>query len=301
MAADPAAAGQRQDETAGAWIERAPAKINLYLHVTGQRADGYHLLDSLAVFPSIGDLLEAEPASGLSLAIDGPFGDGLPADGDNLVLRAAEAMARGRGLGAALRLTKNLPIASGIGGGSSDAAGALRLLSRLWDRPIPPGLPLSLGADVPVCLGADAQRMQGIGEALSTCPPLPDAWIVLVNPLQAVPTGAVFSGLASKTNPPAPDLPAFQGFEEMILWLGQQRNDLEAPARAQCPAISRVLSALSDTPLARMSGSGATCFSLFPSESAAQACAERLRREERGWWVASAPLQSETPAALEPV
>ncbi|MEM0922671.1 MAG: 4-(cytidine 5'-diphospho)-2-C-methyl-D-erythritol kinase [Pseudomonadota bacterium] len=284
----------------GLAVEPAPAKVNLYLHVTGQRQDGYHLLDSLAVFPELGDRLEAEPAKGLSLTVEGPFGDGLPAGGENLVLRAAEGMSRGEG--AALRLIKNLPIASGIGGGSSDAAAALRLLSRLWRRPITKGLAIALGADVPVCIAARCQRMQGIGERLTAAPCLPRAWIVLVNPLVSVPTGAVFSGLASKTNPPAPDLPNLTDFTGLIGWLREQRNDLQEPARRICPSISEVLEALSDTPLPRMSGSGATCFTLLPDRAGAEALAEKLRRSEPGWWIAAAPMEgAEAATPLAPV
>ncbi len=144
--------------------EDAYAKVNLYLHVTGRRADGYHLLDSLAVFPAVGDRLTAEAARDLSLTIDGPFAAALEG-GDNLVLRAARRLDPARG--AALRLTKNLPVASGIGGGSADAAAALRLLSRLWECPVPAGAALSLGADVAVCVAAVPARMQGVGEVLS--------------------------------------------------------------------------------------------------------------------------------------
>ena len=187
-----------------ALAEPAPAKVNLYLHLCGRRADGYHLLDSLAVFPAIGDRLSATPGQGLSLQIGGPFGGGLTADPDNLVLRAARALAEAHGLApvAALRLEKHLPVASGIGGGSSDAAAALRLLSRLWGVAIPDGLAVRLGADVPVCLGAPESRlMAGIGEQLSPAPPMPGFWMVLVNPDVAVATGAVFAAVEQGKNP----------------------------------------------------------------------------------------------------
>ena len=271
----------------------APAKVNLYLHLCGRRPDGYHLLDSLVVFPAVGDLLAAEPAPTLSLAAGGPFAEGLSTGADNLVLRAAEALARHHGLaaGAALRLTKNLPLASGIGGGSSDAAAALRLLSRLWGATVPDGLALALGADVPVCCAAPhATRMQGIGERLSPAPRLPPFWLVLVNPLRAVPTGAVFAGVRDREPPPGPAAPeaGFARFAAFVDWLAQQRNDLEAPAMALCPAIGEVLAALSDAPLARMSGSGATCFALVEHEAEAVALAESLR--PRGWWSVAAPV-----------
>lgn len=278
------------DGTAGARL--APAKINLTLSLKGQRADGYHLLESLVVFAGVGDLVSAEPARGLSLSITGPFADGLSAAGDNLVLRAAEGLAGGRPLGAALRLEKNLPMASGIGGGSSDAATTLALLGRMWDVPRPDGLAASLGADVPVCCAAPCpQIMRGIGEQLTAAPKLPEAWIVLVNPLVGVPTGAVFANVADKSPPAAPPLPdkGFPDFGDLTAWLGTQRNDLEAAAIAVCPVISDVLEALSGAPFARMSGSGATCFALLPDENSALELADRVRTEGR-WWTAAAPI-----------
>lgn len=273
--------------------ESAPAKVNLFLHLRGQRADGYHLLESLVVFPAIGDVLEAERAQGLSLTVDGPFGWELPADGDNLVLRASAdfaAMARVRS-GAALRLTKNLPIASGIGGGSADAAAALRLLARLWGAQVPEGLALRLGADVPVCCSAPAPRMmRGIGETLSPAPQLPAFWMVLVNALEPVETRAVFRETRDKDRPAADPAPALAHFDALVDWLGAQRNDLEPAARRVCPSIGRVLEALSDAPLARMSGSGGTCFALHATETAALSQAEALRAAQPAWWVAAAPV-----------
>jgi 4-diphosphocytidyl-2-C-methyl-D-erythritol kinase len=236
--------------------ELAPAKVNLALHVTGRRDDGYHLLDSLVVFPRICDRLEAEPAPGLSLSIDGTFARDLDAGGSNLVLRAAQLM-RSPSRGAALRLTKSLPVASGIGGGSADAAATLRLLARLWDLPLPgPAALLGLGADLPVCVGGGAARLRGIGDRLAPVA-LPRFWLVLVNPGTPVPTGAVFAGLQRRENPPMDDpadlgtLPALVGF------LARQRNDLEAPALAVAPAIGAVLAALRaqrGCGVARMSG-----------------------------------------------
>ncbi|MFT3972528.1 MAG: 4-(cytidine 5'-diphospho)-2-C-methyl-D-erythritol kinase [Amaricoccus sp.] len=271
--------------------ELARAKVNLALHVTGRRSDGYHLLDSLAVFPALGDHLEAEPARGLSLSIDGPFARDLDAGPANLVLRAAQAFGAGRG--AALRLTKSLPVASGIGGGSADAAATLRLLSRLWSRPLPgPDVILALGADLPVCVASRATRMQGIGEILTPVR-LPPVWIVLANPGVPVPTGAVFAGLASRDNPPLTDLPAVPTPATLFDWLAHQRNDLEPAAVAHAPVIGATLAALAAQPgsrLARMSGSGATCFALFAAEAAALAAAAALRAAEPAWWVAAASV-----------
>ena len=281
--------------------EFAPAKVNLTLHLRGRRADGYHLLDSLAVFPRIGDRLTAEPGPGLSLSLSGPFADGLGADGDNLVLRAAEALARARapGRGAALRLEKRLPIAAGIGGGSADAAAALRLLSRLWGVAVPDGLALGLGADVPVCLAGRAARMEGVGERLSCAPRLPGMWVVLVNPGVSVATGRVFAALERREGPPAPPPPqgGFARFADLVDWLGTQRNDLQGAAIACCPAIGEALAALSAAPLARMSGSGATCFALWPDEGAARADAARLAAARPGWWVAAAPVPATGPVS----
>jgi 4-diphosphocytidyl-2-C-methyl-D-erythritol kinase len=271
--------------------ELAPAKVNLALHVTGRRPDGYHLLDSLVVFPALGDRLEAEPARGLSLTIDGPFGRDLDAGPANLVLRAA--LAFGAGQGAALRLLKSLPVASGIGGGSADAAATLRLLSRLWSLPLPPAeAVLALGADVPVCLAGRACRMQGIGEVLTPLA-LPPFWIVLANPGVPVATGAVFAGLAFRQNSGMGALPAFADAAALLEWLAHRRNDLEAPAVALAPPVGAALAALRAQPgcrLARMSGSGATCFGVFAAEAPALAAADALRAREPAWWVAAAPV-----------
>ena len=210
--------------------ELAPAKVNLALHVTGRRPDGYHLLDSLVVFARVGDMLEAEPAAGVSLTLGGKFGGSLGVDGDNSVLRAA-ALLRPQGQGAALRLTKVLPVAAGLGGGSADAAAALRLLARLWGLPLPRAEEtLALGADVPVCLAGRAARMRGIGERLDPVD-LPPFWLVLANPGVPVSTPAVFAALAARENPGLPPIPALGDAAELCAWLGKTRNDLETPAR----------------------------------------------------------------------
>ncbi|RAI58647.1 4-(cytidine 5'-diphospho)-2-C-methyl-D-erythritol kinase [Roseicella frigidaeris] len=279
--------------------EFAPAKVNLYLHVTGRRADGYHLLDSLAVFGPAGDVLALAPAASLTLALEGPFGGALAAEPDNLVLRAARALAAaaGRPAAAGLTLTKHLPVASGIGGGSADAAAALRGLHRLWDLGLDAaalaGIAASLGADIPVCLGRRPMRMGGIGEVLTPAPILPACGLLLANPGLALATPAVFRARQGGFSPPAalptrwPDGPA------MARDLAALRNDLEAPAIALCPPIGTVLAALRSLPgclLARMSGSGATCFGLFADAAAARAAATRL---PAGWWREAGGLYGE--------
>ncbi len=271
---------------------RAPAKVNLYLHVTGRRADGYHLLDSLAVFPAVGDVLRAEPAAGLSLVLAGPFGAALAADADNLVLRAARALAEAAGVaaGAHMVLDKRLPVASGIGGGSADAAAALRLLGRLWGVDLPADalhrLALTLGADVPVCLAAGPARMGGVGEVLAAAPRLPPFGMVLLNPGGAVATPAVFRARTGPFSPPAVLPAGWADAAALAADLAALGNDLQAPATALHPPIAAALAALEAAPgrlLARMSGSGATCFALFADAPAAAAAAAALARP--GWWV----------------
>lgn len=274
--------------------ERAPAKINLCLHITGRRSDGYHLLDSLVVFASAGDRVTAIPAKGLHLAIEGPEAAGLSESGDNLVLRAARAMGV---TDIALRLWKALPVASGIGGGSADAAAALRALSRLTGQPLPePGDVLALGADVPVCLAGRPARMRGVGEELSPLPPLPPVWLVLANPRVAVSTPQVFAMLERRENPPVPEIPPMGWPTAAALgaWLERQtRNDLEFPARRMAPVLADVVAALRATAgclLARMSGSGATCFGLYADALEASDAARDLRAAHPDWWVSEASI-----------
>jgi 4-diphosphocytidyl-2-C-methyl-D-erythritol kinase len=269
--------------------EFAPAKVNLHLHVVGRRDDGYHLLDSLVVFAAVGDWLSVSPADDLSLTITGPFAAGLAAELDNLVLRAARGLADLAGIrpAGALVLEKNLPVASGIGGGSADAAAALRLLCRFWNvAPVLPGLASRLGADVPVCLLNRPTLMSGIGEVLGPAPPLPPAGLVLVNPGLAVSTPAVFRARSGGFSVPA-DFPvtAWPNPGALAQTLAATRNDLEPPARSLSPVIGNVLTALAESPgclLARMSGSGATCFGLFASADIARRTAQTIQRE--GWW-----------------
>jgi len=260
---------------------RAPAKINLTLHVTGRRDDGYHLLDSLVIFADLGDRLILDPGP-LALAVTGPEARGVPTGPENLVLRAAAlaGVTRGR-----LRLHKILPAQAGIGGGSSDAAATLCLLA---DPLPPPEALLALGADVPVCLAPGPTRMRDVGADLTPAPPLPECALVLVNPRRSVPTGAVFSALDGRANSPLPDLPdSWLSLDHLIAWLSRTRNDLEPAALGLAPEIATALAALGaqDTCLfARMSGSGATCFGVFPDQTAARAAAAAITRSHADWW-----------------
>ncbi|WP_018182545.1 4-(cytidine 5'-diphospho)-2-C-methyl-D-erythritol kinase [Kaistia granuli] len=293
--------GKARDAAPGVVLgaEFAPAKINLALHVTGRRADGYHTLDSLVVFAAIGDTIEATTAprdAAPTLEIDGPFSDGLDAGPDNLVLRAVRAHAAmgGHVEGLHLRLDKQLPVASGIGGGSADAAATLRLLARL--APLPSAstdrqgaVAATLGADVPMCLRSTPLRATGIGEVLTAVAGVPRLPMVLVNPRVAVSTPAVFRRLDRADNSGLPALPsAFADAGALAAWLRATRNDLEAPAIAALPVIAKLVAAVGATEhclLARMSGSGATVFGLFPDDASTARAAERLAAAHPEWWI----------------
>ena len=282
----------------------APAKVNLFLHVGERRADGYHDICSLAAFADFGDRLTGEVADDLSLSISGPFASGLPTGAENLVVRAGRALqewARGNGrqvAGAALQLEKRLPQASGIGGGSSDAAAALKLLARLWDLPATAAdlarVGFTLGADVPVCLLGRAAVMEGVGEKLSLWPAFPPLPAVLVNPGAAVMTADVFRALDKRSGVTAPVAAEFKSPREVAVWLRLRANDLEGPARTLVPVIGDVLAEISATTgclLSRMSGSGATCFGLYESPQAACAAASVLASRRKNWWVTPATLR----------
>jgi len=282
--------------SAGAVEERAPAKVNLDLLITGRRADGYHELDSLVVFTSPADRLVLHPATDLSLEVRGPFGAALADAADNLVLRAARALAAhtGRAPEARIVLEKNLPVAAGLGGGSADAAATLRGLDRLWRLGLGAAAlaPLAerLGADVPVCLAARPARMRGIGERLEPAPDLPELALLLVNPNRSLATAAVFAALGALPAAPPERGPPPGEWPALIDWLKGRPNHLQAPARRLLPAIDRVLTALARQPgcaLARMSGSGATCFGLFTDAAACARAAATLRHARPDWWIAT--------------
>lgn len=269
----------------------APAKVNLTLHVTGRREDGHHILDSLVMFADKGDRITLSPSDTTTLSVDGPLAEGVPVDDSNLMIRAARLM----GVSAAMRLRKKLPHAAGIGGGSSDAAATLRALSEFSGKPIPETA-IQLGADVPVCLLARTARMRGIGQVVEPVPEMPTLHAVLVNPRLPVLTREVFRRLKKHDNPPMPDeLPTGGTAAELIEWLGEMRNDLEAPAIEAEPVIRQVFDTLAVTPgcaLARMSGSGGTCFGLYSDAETAASAAGRLKEQHPGWWVTATQLNA---------
>ncbi|MEO1537120.1 MAG: 4-(cytidine 5'-diphospho)-2-C-methyl-D-erythritol kinase [Pseudomonadota bacterium] len=268
----------------------APAKINLTLHVTGQRDDGYHLLDSLVTFATVGDVIRVTPAEAIRLTLTGPEAQHVPTGVDNLVVRAAHLF----GDAFDIVLEKNLPVAAGVGGGSADAAAVLKAISKAMNSPLPsPAEQLALGADVPVCVMGGLVRMRGIGEVLEPIDRAPVGWpMVLVNPRVPASTPAVFEALPRKDNTPMADPyelgPVPHHRDEFIDWLARQRNDLETPAKALVPVIGEVLAALNGQTgccLARMSGSGATCFGLFADDDDARAAAHALTKAYPEWWV----------------
>jgi len=282
----------------------APAKLNLYLHVTGKRPDSYHLLDGLVAFAEIGDTLTISPASSLCFTADGPFAPDLGDDHDsNLVVKAARALgaAAGREVNVAFHLTKRLPIASGIGGGSADAAACLRGLARLWGLD-PASILLrrvaeGLGADIPVCVDGRAVFIGGIGTELTPAPALPKVALLLVNPGIALPTPSVYRACRGGFSPAMRfDSPPADSAALAAL-LAQRHNDLTAAAVSLVPAIDVVLKALNDAPgclLARMSGSGATCFGLFSDLAEASDAGAGIAANHPGWWVAPSWLVEDT-------
>jgi 4-diphosphocytidyl-2-C-methyl-D-erythritol kinase len=278
-------------------VEFAPAKVNLALHVTGRRADGYHLLESLAVFTRFGDRISIEPAERDEFAVSGPYAPAVPTDETNLILKARDAL---RGVASAaetapvaIRLEKNLPIASGIGGGSSDAAAALRGLVKFWGLDVEHGaltrIGAALGADLPMCLAARPLVARGTGDELSPVAGFPALGLVLVNPGAGVSTPAVFSALQRRGNDKLPPLPSQIDFHSLRNWLEITRNDLEDVARSIEPSIDAAKAALmkADAGFARMSGSGATCFGLFETGNVAKRAAASIRSRHPGWFVAA--------------
>ncbi|RBI77045.1 4-(cytidine 5'-diphospho)-2-C-methyl-D-erythritol kinase [Roseovarius sp. TE539] len=270
----------------------ASAKINLTLHVTGRRDDEYHELDSLVMFADIGDRVSAAAAETTWLSVEGPMASGVPGDATNTVMRAARMM----GVSADIRLEKNLPPAAGIGGGSSDAAATLRALSRLSGRPVPDGAALEIGADVPVCLLSRTARMRGLGDRVEPVDGMPMLHVVLVNANVPVLTVEVFRRLEKHRNPAMPDdLPEGLDASGLAGWLKEMRNDLQEAAIDAEPVIAQVFSTLEATPgclLARMSGSGGTCFGIYNDSETAASAEGRLREQFPSWWVKTARLNA---------
>ncbi|MGH6947909.1 MAG: 4-(cytidine 5'-diphospho)-2-C-methyl-D-erythritol kinase [Kiloniellales bacterium] len=288
-------------------VRRARGKVNLTLRVVGRRPPGevfagYHELDSLVVFADFGDQLEVRPAAGLTLAVEGTFATALARTAlqDNLVLRAAQALRAAQGVkdGAAIRLRKELPVASGLGGGSADAAAAFAALAELWNLPCDAkalaALGLELGADLPICLAGRPALVGGIGAELRAAPAIPAGlWLVLANPGVPLATAAVFARRGGNFSSPYAWPGAFATLEGLAQAIAEAGNDLEDPARALAPLVGDLLEALrrqSGAVVAGMSGSGASCFALFGSEVEARAAARDLTERQPGWWAVAAPL-----------
>lgn len=276
-------------------VEEARAKINLALHVIGRRPDGYHELDMLVAFADTGDTVILTPSDLDRFDIDGPMAGGIQADADNLVLRALRGFRETTGCAAplAIRLTKRLPVASGIGGGSADASAMLRGLCRLhgWATgdPAIAAMARSLGADVPMCLASLPARVEGIGERIAPTAGRLTFGLLLVNPCIGVSTPTVFKTLERRDNPPLPPLPTLNTVTDLTAFLvGETRNDLERPAKAIAPVIVDTLADIASLPgarLARMSGSGATCFGLFDDRPAAETAAAIIADKHPDWWI----------------
>lgn len=294
------------DAGSGTVCVAAAAKLNLYLHVTGRRADGYHELDSLIAFAAVHDTVCVERGESSALRISGPFASSLiGGPGENLVERALRRLSAhvGRPANAHLSLYKRLPVAAGLGGGSADAAATLRALPKLWGLASREGelleIALELGADIPVCLLGHAAHVGGIGEAITPYSGLPPCGLVLVNPGVALSTPAVFAAREGPFSEPARLEGVPSGARALARALAGRNNDLEAPACRLVPEISEVLGALGSLPgclLARMSGSGATCFALFEDKSLAEHAAQVLAATHEEWWITASELIDDATA-----
>lgn len=277
----------------------APAKINLFLHITGKRDDGYHLLQSVMIFVDVGDEMQFSPHDSLFLDVEGPFAADMPPPHGNLVYRAAQLLAeeykvpmRGR-----IILRKRLPVASGIAGGSSDAATALSGLAKLWGLPDEKErlrrIGAKLGADVPACIARRPVWAEGVGERVTPLQDMPALHLVLANPMVATPTPEVFRRFRARFSAPLQFSGRRKSMQEWIADLKLYRNDLTAAAVEVTPEIRGVLAALGDAPnchFARLSGSGATCFGVFDHAHAATAAVNKLKQAHPDWWISPAGL-----------
>ena len=288
-------------EVSGVVTLPAPARINLYLHTTGRRADGHHEMDSLIVFSELCDTLSVRSADGLTLKLDGPLADSLSGHTDNSVLRAAQLLADAANVpcAAAITLTKRLPLSSGLGGGSADAAATLKALTTLWG--IGDGevdlteIATRLGVDVPVCLAGGPAFVGGTGEEVKLAPALPSAGLVLANPGVALATSSVYDARRGGFSPAARFDDSPDDLAALVAVLEERENDLTAAATRLCPVIDDVLSAINEVPgchFARMTGIGATCFGMFDDLNIAEQATSALARD--GWWVAATAFSGAT-------
>jgi len=270
----------------------AQAKINLYLHVTGKRADGYHLLDSLICFAEFGDEISVSPADDITLEITGEFGDGLSSE-DNLIVKAANLLKNKYNIkqGANIKLEKNLPVGAGIGGGSADAAAAAKLLVELWDLSCINNeladLLLPLGADIPVCIHSKTSYVSGIGDIIEPLSGFPEIYMVLVNPLKHVSTPEIFQMGFDSYNEPV-NHRSFDNIDQLVEFLAECSNDLESNAVKLVPEISDIIDIIKRQEgcrLSRMSGSGATCFGIFDNKANAKKASNYIRDKHPNWWV----------------
>ncbi len=275
----------------------APAKLNLFLHITGKRPGGFHLLESLTVFTEFGDGLEIHPAPGVSLNITGPFASSL--EGSNLVLRAAELLQpHAKGQGANITLHKHIPVGAGLGGGSADAAATLRALHAFWDLNLTGrelhAMALQLGSDVPACLLDASGWVTGTGDTVTPIAIPHGGWVVLANPRTPLLTAHVFRACSGNFTPSIPQPHTLATTASLAAWAALQHNDLEAPAISLLPGIAYMLKAISQTEsclLSRMSGSGATCFGLYETKTHAHAAATQLHAAHPDWWVQATALK----------
>ena len=287
----------------------APAKVNLTLHVTGRRTDGYHVLDSIVGFAAVYDHITLSPSESLTLSVSGPEAAHVPSTEDNLAVRAVRFLASELNVNDSvhLALEKHIPVSAGLGGGSADAAAALKAAQKLWGRQmdspvIDPAMTVDLGADVPVCYFGRPARVTGIGDMVTLLPPWPETWLVLVNPRVPLPTAQVFTTFAGPMDPADKSL-VVRGWSksaaDFVGVLNRGRNSLTDAAVSLVPQIGEVLAALESTSnclLARMSGSGPTCFGLFAADPEAQAAADQIAAQAPEWWVQAAKLLSAADA-----